>query len=155
MSLREWQANRWLIEHVTSRGEVADLLSLVERDLSDAALRGLSPDWRLGIAYNAVLQLATTALAAAGYRPGRERGHERAILSLRHTVGLDRESVDFLDAVRRKRNVSHYERSASASSAEADEVCEFATRLNRRVRAWLRREYPELVDPGRSHTTHE
>jgi hypothetical protein len=32
----------------------------------------LSPDWRLGIAYNAALQLATLALAAVGYHYGDE-----------------------------------------------------------------------------------
>jgi hypothetical protein len=43
----------------------------------------LSDDWRLGITYNAALQLATIALAAEGFRAGRERRHERTILSLR------------------------------------------------------------------------
>ena len=55
------------------------------RDLRDAAIQRLSADWRLGITYNAALQLAMIALAAEGYRPGRERAHERAILSLRDT----------------------------------------------------------------------
>jgi hypothetical protein len=78
MSLPDWLANRWLVQHESSREEVEDLLAVVDRDLTDAAIEGLSPDWRLGIVYNAALQLATLALAVEGYRPGRERAHERA-----------------------------------------------------------------------------
>jgi hypothetical protein len=47
----------------------------------------LSPDWRLNIAYNAALQAATAALAAAGYRASREAHHCRAIQSLAFTIG--------------------------------------------------------------------
>ncbi|MGE0551843.1 MAG: Uma2 family endonuclease [Gemmatimonadales bacterium] len=103
MSLPDWLANGWLARHEPTPAEIADLLAVVERDLADAKIPRLSPDWRLGIAYNAGLQLATLALAAAGYSPTRERAHERAILSLRHTAGVAPRTVDLLDAVRRKR----------------------------------------------------
>src|SRR5207244_11582993 len=67
---------------------------LVDRDLTVAATPRLSDDWRLGITYNAALQLATIALAAEGYRAARERHHERTILSLRDTIGeKDRKST--------------------------------------------------------------
>jgi hypothetical protein len=78
MSLSDWLASRWLVVHESSPEEIRDLLEVVDRDLADAALEGLSPDWRLGIAYNAALQLATLALAAEGFRPARDRAHERA-----------------------------------------------------------------------------
>ncbi len=104
MSLSDWLANRWIVTHVTSRNEIADLLAVVQRDLDDAQVPRLSDVWRLGITYNAALQLATLVLAAEGYRPSRERAHERAILSLRFTIGADAGSVDVLDRVRRKRN---------------------------------------------------
>ena len=110
MSLSDWLASRWLVARPASIEEITDLFSVVDRDLEDAAVPRLSPDWRLGISYNAALQLAILALAAAGYRPGRERAHERAILSLRETVGVSSATVDLLDAVRRKRNQSNYER---------------------------------------------
>jgi hypothetical protein len=63
MSLSDWLASRWLVVHESSPEEIRDLLEVVDRDLADAALEGLSPDWRLGIAYNAAHQLATLALA--------------------------------------------------------------------------------------------
>jgi hypothetical protein len=44
------------------------LLSIVDRDLKDAREQAISPDWRLGIAYNAALKLCTVLLHASGYR---------------------------------------------------------------------------------------
>lgn len=116
--LSEWLANRWLQPHETSALEISDLLDVVDRDLADASVVGLSADWRLSIAHNAILQLATCALAAEGYRPDRQRAHERAILSLQWTIGLEQETVAVLDAVRRKRNISNYERAGRATRTE-------------------------------------
>lgn len=79
--------------------------------------RRLSADWRLRIAYNAALQRDTLALMAEGYRPGRDRAHERAIHSLRDTVGVESKRVTLLDAVRRKRNQINYEHAGSTSNA--------------------------------------
>lgn len=144
MTLRSWLENRWLAEHETSPEEISDLLTVIDRDLKDAAIDGLSADWRLGIAYNAALQLATLALAAEGYRPERNRAHERAIQSLRLTIGADSRFVDVLDSVRRKRNVSNYERAGAASTREAAEVYELALKLRALVLAWLSERHPEL-----------
>lgn len=145
MTLQRWLANRWLVEHEPSAAEIADLLAVVDRDLGDAGIDRLSPDWRMGIAYNAALQLATVALAASGYRPGRERAHERTIQSLRYTVALDPSLVDTLDGIRRKRNVSNYERAGTASSSEAAEVYEIASELRVTVMQWLERHHPALL----------
>lgn len=51
-----------------SRKEIEGLLSIVDRDLKDAREQAISPDWRLGIAYNAALKLCTVLLHASGYR---------------------------------------------------------------------------------------
>ena len=148
MSLNDWLANRWVVAHQASTEEIADLFAVVDRDLEDAAVPRLSPDWRLGISYNAALQLATLALAAAGYRPGRERAHERAILSLRETVGVPPTTVDLLDAVRRKRNQSNYERAGTTSAAEAAELYKAVTELRRDVVRWLKKNHRPLCPPG-------
>jgi hypothetical protein len=59
-----WQkllaANR-VKPHKTSRQELDGLRAVVQRDLKDAAIEGLSEDRRFATAYNAVLQLATMA----------------------------------------------------------------------------------------------
>jgi hypothetical protein len=53
---------------------VADLLGLVNRDVSDAMIPGLSTDRRFLIAYEAALKLATIPLYCAGYET-HGRGH--------------------------------------------------------------------------------
>ena len=75
MSLQGWLKNNWLVKHRTSAEEIASLLAIVERDLSNSQVAGLSPDWRPNIAYNAALQAAGAALAAAGFRAAREQHH--------------------------------------------------------------------------------
>ena len=65
MSLSDWARNGWLVTHQTSPQEIGDLLGVVDRDLHDCAVKDLSQDWQLAIAYNAALQCATAALCAA------------------------------------------------------------------------------------------
>ena len=147
VTLNDWLANRWLVVHQTSVEEITELLAVVDRDLEDGAVPRLSPDWQLGITYNAALQLATLALAASGYRPGRERAHERAILSLRDTAGVGRQTVDLLDAVRRKRNQSNYERAGTTSASEAAELHKVVTEVRRDVVRWLKKYHRALCPP--------
>jgi hypothetical protein len=111
---------------------------VVERDLADSASKGLSPDWRLNIAYNAALQAATAALAAAGYRAARDSHHYRVIQSLQETVGTD-------DAFRKKRNITGYERVGTVSDADAAAMRTLAVRLRYEVIDWLKRHHGALV----------
>ena len=120
MTLEQWERNGWLREHKTSPRELADLLSLVERDLKDAMGRDISLDWRYNIAYNAGLQLATTILRATGYRPGRgESQHYRTIQAIPHVMGESHSEIrDFFDNARRKRNISEYDAAGTVSEKE-------------------------------------
>src|SRR5882757_4937383 len=68
MSLADWASNGWLVAHKSSKQEIGNLLGIVARDLKDSEAKDVSDDWRFAIAYNAALQAATAALAAAGYR---------------------------------------------------------------------------------------
>ena len=72
MSFGDWVNNGWLVAHKSSKQEIANLLGIVARDLKDSQAKDVSDDWRFAIAYNAALQAATAALAAAGYRALRE-----------------------------------------------------------------------------------
>ncbi|MFZ5865169.1 MAG: hypothetical protein ACOYXY_04740, partial [Thermodesulfobacteriota bacterium] len=105
MSLDDWLRNGWLSKHSPTRQETSELLAIVARDLRDAKTPGLSPEWKLNIAYNAALQAATAALAACGYRASRQAHHYRVIESLAHTIGLEEVFVRQLDGFRRKRNI--------------------------------------------------
>ena len=145
MSLADWERNGWLTAHRTSGNEVRDLLAVVERDLADSEAEGLSPDWRMNIAYNASLQAATAALAAAGYRASRDQHHYRVIQSLRETLRIDVQTANTFDAFRRKRNVSGYERIGLVSDADADAMRALAVRLRDDVVAWLKKDHPDLL----------
>ena len=145
MSLQDWLKHGWLIEHQTSAQEIADLLDLVDRDLAESEIPELSPDWRLSIAYNAALQAATAALAASGYRAGREAQNYRVIESLAHTIKADRTLISELDRFRKKRNITGYERAGAVSEQEAKEMIGLARKLRDEVMRWLRMNHPELL----------
>lgn len=101
MSLQSWRQNSWLVEHATSPEEITNLLGLSDRDLAACQVKQLSADWRFAIAYNAGLQAATAALAAAGYRATRDNHHYRVIQSLEFTTAPDRGSSTLLMAFAR------------------------------------------------------
>jgi hypothetical protein len=145
MTLTEWLQQGWLTSHRTSRREIADLLALVERDLSASQVQGLDADWRFNIAYNAALQCGTAALAACGYRAAREAHHYRVLQSLALTIGLDPVTVAELDLYRRKRNLGAYERAGLVSDQEAEEMVAHAKRLRDQVLTWLRDQHSELL----------
>lgn len=145
MSLQDWLKSRWLVEHQTSRQEIIDLLSMADRDLAQCQTPNLSPDWQLNIAYNAALQAATAALAAAGYRAMREAHHYRVIQSLAYTIKTDKNLINRLDKFRKKRNIGSYERAGAISEHEAKEMIALAKDLRDQVMAWLKKNHPELL----------
>ena len=147
MSLNIWKTYGWLREYSTSLQEVTNLLTLVERDLVDAARREISTDWRFNIAYNAGLQLATLVLYAAGYRTGRgESKHYRVIQALPLVMGNDFTVVrDYLDNCRRKRNVSEYDAAGTISEKEVNDLLALVLSFKNQVEEWLKENHPVLI----------
>ena len=145
MSLADWRVQGHLREHRTSPQEIDELLRAVDRDLQDCKTAGLSADWRLAIAHNAARGLATAALAAEGYRPGREAHHYWVLQSLSLTLGLEPHVVAELDAFRKKRNLGEYERVGAVSDSEVDRAVELALRLREQTVEWLRAKHPHLL----------
>src|SRR4030067_519824 len=141
VSLQDWLKNGWLIEHQTSHKEIADLLGMADRDLAQCQTPHLSPDWQLSIAYNAALQAAIAALAAAGYRAARDAHHYRVIQSLAYTINADVRVIAQLDKFRKKRNISGYERAGAVSAQEVKEMFALAKNLRNEVEKWLRSNY--------------
>jgi uncharacterized protein (UPF0332 family) len=144
MSLKDWLRNGWLVAHEPSRQEIRDLLAIAGRDLRECRAESLSQDWRLAIAYNSALQSASAALLAAGYRSARNGQHYRIFQSLALTIGAEASLITKLDAFRKKRNISDYERSGSVSEQEARELYELAGSLKSTVELWLKKNHPEL-----------
>lgn len=145
MSLEDWVRNGWLSKHESSREEIHNLLALVDRDLHDCRTPDLSADWRFAIAYNAALQSATAALAAAGFRASREVHHYRVIQSLALTIGASNELIRTFDAFRKKRNVSSYDVGGTVSDKEAGEMAALADDLRQTVLRWMKENHAELT----------
>jgi len=145
MSLKDWLRNGWLAEHETSPQEIIELLRIADRDLRECQTAGLSPDWRLAMAYNSALGSATAALSAAGYRATRDGHHYRIIQSLAHTIGAGADLIARLDAFRKKRNISDYEQSGAVSDQEANEMFDLARMLRKTVGDWLKNSHPKLL----------
>lgn len=68
MSLEKWAEYGWLKPEAASRDEIRSLLTIVERDLKDANVAGLSADRRFEAAFSAARTSANIALRASGYR---------------------------------------------------------------------------------------
>jgi hypothetical protein len=144
MSFNLWLEKGWIKEHKPTAREIADLLAVADRSLRDCQVSGLSNDGKLDLAHNAALLSAAAALAAAGYRAGRDAYHYYVIQSLALTVGLEEKTIRSLDKLRRKRNISDYERPGLVSEQEAQEMLEIATQIRRVVEEWIRKNHPEI-----------
>jgi hypothetical protein len=147
MSLTLYLRNRWIRRHEPSRDEVTRLLAIADRDIEQSQTPGLGPEWRFDIAYNAALQLATAALAAAGYQAERQNKHMRTLECLEFLgADVDQDMTSFLDRCRRKRHAAVYEQIGAISDHEAEEMLAAAIRLREQVASWLRNEHPDLLD---------
>lgn len=152
MTLNDWLKNDWLKRHTTSAAEVRDLLSKVERDLSEASKTQIGLDWRLAIAYNASLGCATIALRASGFRAPEGDGHHfRTIGSLHYTLRPEPGLVTALQALRKKRAVISYDAAGTVTEAEVTEALRIAFELSKLLHSWLQANYPGLTHPNIYH----
>jgi hypothetical protein len=150
MSLSDWQKNAWVKPHASSSDETKQLLDVVARDLRVSGNAEMDPDWRFIAAYNAALQSATVALHASGFEATKGGGaHFYTIESLKFTVGDDGDLVDLLQAFKSKRGGAVYEKIGIASETEIAELRDLAERLRDRVVAWLKTDYPRLLEAPR------
>jgi len=144
-NFQDWLKFGWLKTHKTSREEIADLLAVADRDIAACQTPGLVADWRLNIAYNAALQLAVAALAAAGYRAERSNHHYHVIQSLELTIGASASTIGKFDVLRKKRNITDYERAETVSDLEAEEMRKLAVSLRKRTEEWIWTNYPDYA----------
>jgi len=146
--LQRWLDAGALRRHRTSRRELADLLEVAERVLGDARVIALSLDRRFATAYAAALQLATTVLAASGFRVTARRGHHVvAWQALPELMGPDiGGTAVYFDSCRALTNRSDYDRVGVVSQAEVDELLRETDAFRGQVIDWLSREHPPLVE---------
>lgn len=141
-------ANGSVNTHTTSRQEIENLRDLVNRDLKDAEIEGLSDDRRFATAYNAVLQLSKMAIACSGYRVSSNKvGHHRTTFeAVKNAVtSQDVENLaDYFETCRRKRNLIDYDATEVASETEADELVKKGREFQTIIEDWISDNYPSL-----------
>jgi len=146
MSLENLLARSRLKRHKTSTREIADLLKVVDRDVTDASIKELSADRCFATAYNAALQLATIALYCKGYRPIGTGHHFTVFQTLKHTLGEEGQDLaDYFDACRVKRNITDYDRAGQVSEKEAQELLDEAKIFKSKINEWLLKNYPGFL----------
>jgi len=147
VSLADWAKNGWLRTHRPSKAEITNLLEIVERDLKDANAKGISDDWKFGIAYNAALKLCTILLHSSGYRTEKNLAHYRTLQALPLILGDQHKSnADYLDTCRKKRNETEYDLAGNVSKDEVQELLDFCQELKTEVTAWLEKNQKSLRD---------
>ncbi|MBC5767373.1 DNA-binding protein [Ramlibacter albus] len=130
----------------TDREQIGKLLEAARRNIRDAQLEELSAENRFDASYKAIMQVAMVALLANGYRtltskPGH---HQTAIQTLPLTIGVPKEDVIVLDALRKQRNLADY--SGDLISDEAVQECLASAQvLMSHVTKWLGKHRPELT----------
>lgn len=145
--LKEFLNQGRLVHHKTSSEEIANLLNLVERDLKDAQIKGISADRRFTIAYNAVLQLATLILYCKGYKPKGIGHHFITLQSIKEILGKKYHTlIDYFDSCRIKRNISDYDRAGETSESEAEELIEEVKKFKETVIEWAKGNFPKVFD---------
>jgi hypothetical protein len=147
MSLESLLSQGRLRRRETTRGEIQGLLRVVQRDLKDAAVPGLSADRCFLTAYEGALNLATVPLRCLGFETHGSGHHWTTfeILPLTMGEGLQDLAV-YLESCRTKRNIGAYDRSGSISRSEAAELLKEARAFRETVVAWLRDNRPEFLD---------
>jgi hypothetical protein len=150
MSLENWLQRGHLSKHQATVAEVQKLLGVVDRELSDAAVPGLSADGRFLHAYDAALQLCRLALHASGYETGKGPGHHAyTVNSLEHTLGPGQKTnVVYFSTCSKKRHQSLYDHAGVVSEPDAQDLLEAARQLRADVLSWLRTTHPNLLPKG-------
>jgi hypothetical protein len=144
-----WQqllnANR-VRQHTTSKQELDDLRTVIDRDLHDASLPGLSADRSFATAYNAALQTAKMAIACAGYRVIGQGHHQVSFEAAELAVGASVSTLAaYFELCRRKRNTLDYDVANVVSDTEAAEVLEKAKEYKHEIEAWIAANHASLV----------
>ncbi len=148
MSLSDWLADGAIKPQVSNRTEILRLLAIVDRDLTDASVTGLSVDRGFATAYEAGLQLATIVLRASGYRASASTGghHWRTIALLTELMGPEQsERARYLDSCRRARHQADYDRTGVASADELAELLDDMRTFRVEVLEWLQKHHAELL----------
>ena len=145
MTWKELLAENRVETHRTSKQELDDLRSAVQRNLLDAAISQLSADNRFGLAYEAALLLGKMAIACAGFRVKGQGAHDTTFAAMKLALGAGiGRTAAYLERCRRKRNELSYDMAGVVTDTEATEILTQAQMLQKTVEQWIAENYPDL-----------
>lgn len=123
------------------------LLIAAKRNLADSHVEAISSETRFDAAYKAIMQTANAALQANGFRTLTSKpGHHMTLIqTLSQTIGLDKQTVIVLDALRKQRNITDYS-GDTVSTATAEDCVNHAEKLLGSTTRWLKENKPELAE---------
>lgn len=146
MSLEKWVEFGWLKREPTSPDEIKNLLSIVDRGMTDSKVQAISTDLRFIAAYGAALTAATTALRASGYRTATQAGHHiKTIESLELTIKADPRLIQRFKTFNNKRNKSSYDVAGIVSNQDLDAIRKLAADLTEILYRWLKESHAHLL----------
>ena len=147
MNLKALLSQGRLRKHKTSKEEISNLLELIDRDIKDAKIKGLSADRKFVCAYNAALQLATIILYCKGYRSWGVGHHFTVFQAVKGIVDSSyHKLIDYFDSCRAKRNMTDYDYAGGVSDSEARELIKEAEGFLEITLDWLKTNYPNLLE---------
>lgn len=146
MTLENLLETGQLKEHAATADEVRSLIDAARRYLADAKVTAISDETRFDAAYKTIMQSAMLALLVNGFRPVTSVGghHMTMIQSLPKSIGLAKETMVVLDALRRKRNAADYLGGYVDRTAVEACIAE-ATNLLKAVESWICSHRPDLL----------
>ena len=125
------------------REEINGLLKKAERKLADSRFEKNSEGTRFELAYTVILTCATIALRASNFRIKKKSGHHFiSIETLRHTMCLDKKTVDYFQTMRELRHRDIYAPDLLIMKSDLDEAINEAEKLVTRTTEWLRENNP-------------
>jgi hypothetical protein len=151
MTLQNWLQIGHLTNHQATVAELRNLLGVVDRELADAGVPGLSNDGRFTHAYDAALLLCKLALHVSGFEvQKRAPGHHALwINSLEFTLGQQHNvTVIYLSKCSKLRHTTLYDHAGVVQQQDADDLLNAAQQLRADALNWLRSQHPALVPSG-------
>lgn len=123
MSLEDWFRAAKIVKHKTSKEELEAIFGVIERDLKDASLKGLSSDQKYIQSYQAAFGAALALLYHKGYKPVKSGHHTVTWQCIREILDPQYHAMILLfENAAKKRNKMSYDMSGIASQKEADEI---------------------------------
>ena len=123
------------------------LLSAARRNIADAHVSEISAENQFDAAYKAIMQLANLALQVHGYRTLTSKpGHHMTMIQLlSQSIGLHKQTVIALDALRKQGNAADYSGDMIPPSL-VEECVAHAGALYGEVVQWIETNRPELLE---------